>query len=135
MTKPTHTTNIKPSIAEAIEEGGFGGEKPSGTATSFSTSDTDYSPEFKELDDRIRGVPASDACNMDFGDAIRCMKRGDRVQRHGWNGKNMYLELQVPDAHSKMTLPYIFMFTADRHFVPWLASQTDMLASDWRVIG
>lgn len=68
---------------------------------------------------------------IDFGNAIRLLKRGDKVARYGWNGKNMYLELQVPDANSKMTLPYIFMFTADGNKVPWLASQTDMLSEDW----
>jgi hypothetical protein len=58
---------------------------------------------------------------------------GRRVTRKGWNGKGMYLELQVPDAHSKMTLPYIYMYTAQGDLVPWLASQTDILANDWRM--
>lgn len=68
---------------------------------------------------------------MTFGDAITALKDGKKVTRPGWNGKGMYLELQVPDEGSKMTLPYIFMFTATRDFVPWLASQTDVLAEDW----
>lgn len=68
---------------------------------------------------------------MDFGDAIRDLKAGNRVSRAGWNGKGMWLELQVPDAHSKMSLPYIYMKTADDKLVPWLASQTDVLAEDW----
>jgi len=71
---------------------------------------------------------------MDFGDAVRSLKRGNRVAREGWNGKGMWLALQVPDEHSKMTLPYIYMKTADDNQVPWLASQTDMLADDWRTI-
>ena len=69
----------------------------------------------------------------DFGWALNQLLAKQRVCRHGWNGKGMYLELQVPDAHSKMTLPYIFMKTADNHKVPWLASQTDLLASDWAI--
>lgn len=68
---------------------------------------------------------------MNFGQAIEALKVGRRVQRVGWNGKGMWLELQVPDEHSKMTLPYIFMSTVDGDLVPWLASQTDMLAEDW----
>lgn len=68
---------------------------------------------------------------MDFGQAIRALKDGQMVARSGWNGENMHLELQVPDARSKMSLPYIFMFTAQGDRVPWLASQTDMLAEDW----
>jgi hypothetical protein len=70
---------------------------------------------------------------MTFGWAIEKLKEGERVARAGWNGKNMWLELQEPDAHSKMTLPYIYMYTAQRDLVPWLASQTDMLAADWSI--
>lgn len=67
----------------------------------------------------------------DFGWALNTLKAGARVSRGGWNGKGMYLELQQPDEHSKMTLPYIFMYTAQGDRVPWLASQTDMLGDDW----
>jgi hypothetical protein len=72
---------------------------------------------------------------MSFGDAIATLKSGGRVQRIGWNGKHMWLELQVPDAHSKMTLPYIYMSTVTGDLVLWLASQTDILADDWCQIG
>jgi len=68
---------------------------------------------------------------MDFGQAIRVLKQGNRVARKGWNGKGMWLALQVPDEHSKMSLPYIYMSTVDGKLVPWLASQTDVLAEDW----
>lgn len=80
---------------------------------------------------------------MNFGLAIEAMKKGCKVARKGWNGKGIYLELQVPDEHSKMTLPYIYivtngLITDNRHApkgcVPWLASQTDMLADDWYVV-
>jgi hypothetical protein len=71
---------------------------------------------------------------MNFGDAIRALKEGKRVSRTGWNGKGMWLELQRPDVHSKMTLPYIYMKTAQDDLVPWLASQTDVLAEDWGIV-
>lgn len=71
---------------------------------------------------------------MNFGQAIEALKEGKKVAREGWNGKGMWLNLQIPDEHSKMSLPYIYMFTADKHQVPWLASQTDMLAEDWTII-
>lgn len=71
---------------------------------------------------------------MTFGEAIAALKEGKRVSRTGWNGKGMWLELQVPDAHSKMTLPYIYMKTAQDDLVPWLASQTDVLAEDWGIV-
>ena len=79
---------------------------------------------------------------MDFGDVIKAMKEDNtkKFARKGWNGKGIYIQLQVPDKGSKMTLPYIYMVTsklvsdnpdAPRGYVPWLASQTDMLCDDW----
>ena len=92
-------------------------------------------------------APAENAAEpvaVDFGGAIRLLKAGKRLARKGWNGKGIYLELQKPDACSKMTLPYIYIVTnglvtdnpdAPKGVVPWLASQTDMLAEDWYVVG
>lgn len=80
---------------------------------------------------------------MDFGKAIEALKNGHKVARKGWNGKGIYLELQRPDEHSKMTLPYIYIVTnglvtdnpdAPKGVVPWLASQTDMLSDDWLIV-
>ncbi len=77
---------------------------------------------------------------FNFGEAIKYLKRGFKVKRLGWNGKGIYIEMQRPDEHSKMTLPYIYIVTnglvtdnpdAPKGVVPWLASQTDMLAEDW----
>ncbi len=66
-----------------------------------------------------------------FSWALLRLKDGGKMQRKGWNGKGMYIELQIPDKNSKMTLPYLFMKTVDGDFVPWLASQTDILSNDW----
>ena len=68
---------------------------------------------------------------MTFGEAIEMLRDSKAVRRTGWNGKGMSLFLQVPDKGSKMTLPYIYMSTVQGDAVPWLASQTDMLAFDW----
>lgn len=78
---------------------------------------------------------------MDFGVALDLLKMGHKVSRTGWNGKGIYIALQRPDSRSKMTSPYIYMDTtglqtenqdAPKSLVPWLASQTDLLAADWR---
>ena len=80
---------------------------------------------------------------MDFGQALIELKNGNKVKRKGWNGDGIFLVLQVPDKNSKMTQPYIYIDTlglktnnpnAPKGRVPWLASQTDMLAEDWEVI-
>lgn len=91
---------------------------------------------------------------MDFGDAIRLLKAGDRVTREGWNGKGMWLALQagypagipinantakatgIPEGTVCKFLPYIMLRTAGEGcFVPWLASQSDVLAEDWALEG
>lgn len=69
-----------------------------------------------------------------IGWAVKQLHHGLRVARSGWNGKNMYLELHVPDVNSKMTLPYVDMRTAQGDLVPWLCSQTDLLATDWEQV-
>jgi hypothetical protein len=66
-----------------------------------------------------------------IGWAIKEMWDGVAVRRAGWNGKGMWLKIQIPDAHSKMSLPYVYMRTATGDLVPWLCSQTDLLAVDW----
>jgi Protein of unknown function (DUF2829) len=70
---------------------------------------------------------------MDIGQAVRRLKSGDKIARTGWNDKNMYVELQEPDEDSKMTLPYVFMFTSKGDLVPWQLSQADLLADDWEI--
>jgi hypothetical protein len=78
---------------------------------------------------------------MNIGQIIEALKAGKKVARSGWNGKGMWLCLQVPDENSKMTLPYIYIEYPEGHpaypkgsRVPWLASQTDILADDWCVV-
>lgn len=77
---------------------------------------------------------------MNFGDAISNLKAGLKLKRSGWNGEGIFIELQVPDENSKMTAPYIYIDTTGlqtdklKARVPWLASQSDMLAEDWEVL-
>jgi len=87
--------------------------------------------------------------SLNFGQALEALKRGEKVARVGWNGKGMWLVLQkaypqgipinrntaeatgLPEGTVCKFLPYIMMKTATGEFVPWLASQTDVLAEDW----
>lgn len=79
-------------------------------------------------------VEPKEVATFGFGKAIELLENGHKVSRTGWNGKNMWLAYQAPDKDSKMTLPYIYMKTADNNLVPWLASQTDILAKDWQLV-
>jgi len=87
---------------------------------------------------------------MTFSHALDALKGGARVARTGWNGKGMFLFL-VPGSTFQVNrppllgiypegtiinyCPHIDMRTADGKIVPWLASQTDLLASDWEYAG
>ena len=88
--------------------------------------------------------PADD---LTFGMALEALKAGERVARAGWNGKGMWLcmirratwhidpQINKPmGQYSLDALPWIGMKTVDSGFVPWLASQTDMLAEDWQIV-
>lgn len=66
-----------------------------------------------------------------IGWALEQMRQGKKIYRQGWNSTKQYLMLQEPDEHSKMTLPYIYITTKQGDLVPWLCSQTDLLAEDW----
>jgi hypothetical protein len=96
------------------------------------------------LDDKA--IKAKTVC---FGQALEALKMGKRFSGR-MNGKNMWLVhirpmsmmTVYPDYSNKSdeqvqlpSLPYIGMKTADDKFVPWLASQTDMLACDWCIMG
>lgn len=76
----------------------------------------------------------------DFGYALEALKAGRGVRREGWNGKGLTVKMQVPDEHSKMTLPYLYIeYPEDAANTPgarcpWLASQTDILAEDWGIV-
>ena len=109
-----------------------------GYAVKYADGYTSWSPK-EAFDDAYRVTEGNDQ-RLTFGDAVHFLKTGRKVARDGWNGKGLWLELQRPDANSKMTLPYLFMcYPADAKTtpgarVPWLASQTDMLAEDWTLI-
>lgn len=82
---------------------------------------------------------------LDFGAALAALASGRRVSRSGWNGKGMFLfqiaggswdfECDVAGVDGLRTLPFICMKTADAGLVPWLASQSDVLAKDYVVLG
>ena len=83
---------------------------------------------------------------MNFGQALELIKSGKLVRRSGWNGKNMFIFLVPGSTFAVNRKPLLGIFpegtminyhshidmrTADGTIVPWLASQTDVLAEDW----
>lgn len=86
---------------------------------------------------------------LDFGTALTVLRSGHAATRTGWNGKGMFIYLVdagayparspvVRDYFGENALvqyqPYIAMKTADGTVVPWLASQSDILAEDWAAL-
>lgn len=85
---------------------------------------------------------------QEIGWAVKQMRNGSRVRRQGWNGKGMFLFL-VPGSTFEVNRPpllgiyetgtvinyhaHVDMRTATGEIVPWLCSQTDLLATDWEV--
>lgn len=89
---------------------------------------------------------------MNFGAALSALKNDARVARAGWNGRGMWVALSpgfeigsdrifsTPiradvelSGRDGVFRPYLMMKTVDGEFVPWLASQSDLLAEDWFV--
>lgn len=83
---------------------------------------------------------------MDFGEVVRGLKEGKRYTRAGWNGKDMFIFLVHGSTFTVNREPlmsivgegtevkyhaHVDMKTAQGYIVPWLASQSDMLAEDW----
>lgn len=93
-----------------------------------------WSPK-EVFDKAYRSVTA-----MTFGLAIEALKKGCKVARGGWNGKGMWLMLMaggdttLPTGEEFPALPFIVMKTATGEIVPWLASQSDVLAEDWALV-
>lgn len=143
----TKIINAQPMTRESVEmllKRSIGGNNHGdGYLVTYEDGYQSWSPK-NVFDRAYRPVNA-----MTFGDALVMLKDGHRVCRAGWNGKGMWLKL-VHGGEYKIApglldnngenpcnpkmLPWIGMKTADGGFVPWLCSQTDMLAEDWMVL-
>lgn len=92
-----------------------------------------------------------DTVGTNIGGAVAMLRSGNKVRRAGWNGKGMFLIL-VPGSQFEVTahrpmgvaLPdrigtrveyqeHVDMYTAQGTLVPWLCSQSDLLAIDWEM--
>lgn len=90
-----------------------------------------------------------DCTYFNFETALAECKKGKKISRAGWNGRKMYVVLQkaiaeaipidkntaettgLPEGTKCKFLSYLMFKTVDNSFVPWVASQTDLLADDW----
>ena len=89
---------------------------------------------------------------MDFGEALKEMKAGKKLQRKGWNGKGMFVVYQkgypagipankntaeawgIKEGDLFICDPYMQMKNAQGRAVMWTATNADILADDWQVV-
>ena len=69
-----------------------------------------------------------------FSTALDALMQGSRVTRAGWNGRGQHVELQRPDKHSRMTVPYAVLRNSNGDLAPWVPSQGDLFANDWAIL-
>ena len=67
---------------------------------------------------------------MCFASALVSMKKGGKVQLSHWS-PDVYICMQVPDANSKMSAPYLYV-TSRFGRVPWVVTQVELLSEDWQ---
>lgn len=125
-----------------------------GYSVKYADGYTSWSPK-AAFEDAYRTSEPGMAQTLTFGDALHYLKLGKKVARAGWNGKGMWLIMVPGRVDAKLSdgtpyqralnsniceiLPHIDMWTVNaqgrRAMLPgWMASQTDMLSSDWEVL-
>lgn len=129
-------------------------EDENGDDTGFKVEDESGRESWIPTDDFEIAYKDVSSSNLSFGDAIFLMKKGHKVSRKGWNGKNMWIAVSFgsevesskfwnphnaryakENGGSAEVLDVITMKTADgKILMGWLASQTDILADDWGVV-
>lgn len=96
--------------------------------------------------------------NLKFGEAIEALKQGKRVARTGWNGKGLFIFMQVPSEIDAKIVPgmqslpqsvkdefvkrggniryknQIAMVYPDNTIYGWVASPSDVLEEDWCIL-
>ena len=95
---------------------------------------------------------------LNFGQAIAALKEGKKVARAGWNGKGMFIFMQIPSEINEEIVPnmqslpqsvkdefairggniryknQIAIVYPDNTIYGWVASPSDVLAEDWDIV-
>lgn len=108
--------------------------------TTLNIASEDWMLADKENCPQLGGV-----ATFGFEDAIRMLKRGLKVARQNWNANDQYIfhinpynndQFQIHEYPTMVGTPYPYLAIKTNYngLVPWLASQTDMLADDWYIV-
>lgn len=110
------------------------------------TVDQDKYDELIIIQDKYNQLMNKEENIFDFGRAIQLLKQGKKLQREGWNGKNQYIELAtcisyknpkgeiINAEHDAIGNKAIAFVGTSGVQLGWLASQSDMLAEDWKIV-
>lgn len=141
-----HTNDFQIHFDETIQIIGFKGKDHNVGQGYLIVEYSSEEPSFEEIVAFERRYCGGESNTyLSFSKALEFLKEGKRVRRSGWNGKGMWLryvkavsqwqmEEEFCDLHNGIELlDFIGMKTADEKFVPWLASQTDLIANDWEI--
>lgn len=106
----------------------------------------------------VEGLITEKTTQLPFGHAIYALREGKRIQREGWNGKGLFVFMQVPatieaDIIPKMqSLPQsvkdeftkrggsityqnqMAIVYPDNSIHGWIPSASDTLAEDWSIL-
>lgn len=69
---------------------------------------------------------------INFEDAFKKLKKGEKIRLTKWKS-DVYISLQVPDANSKMTAPYMYV-TSRYGKAPWMPTQIEIMSDQWEVL-
>ena len=133
-----------------IPDSGFGVEMAAGRRQTFSLLHVEQQThhpymrlEEREVEGGVRvwRLPPEGPVQHGIGWAVKQLLNGFRVARAGWNGKNMWLVRIPPGGPSSQGdditfewQEFVAMKTAQDTVVPWLCSQSDLLATDWAIV-
>lgn len=123
--------DIVPGISQHIEEG---------YRVQYDDGYLSWSPK------AVFEAAYRETTGMPFGLAIEAAKKGKKIARAGWNGKNQYVELAYCISYKNNAAEVVnvnhcnignkaFAFVGTSGVqMGWLASQADMLADDWQIV-
>lgn len=87
----------------------------------------------------VDNIKRSDILNLTFGEALILMKKGSKVARKGWNGKDMFAIYKEEGKYVYKGLvygkrPHFLLKTAQNDIAVWNPSTSDILGEDWQIV-
>ena len=69
---------------------------------------------------------------MNFGEALEQVKKSKGMRLPQWSDE-VVVRAQIPDSHSKMTAPYLYV-SSRFGMVPWKETMIELFSEDWEIV-